>query len=266
MLSDNHNAMRRILTIITFISISLAVSAQSQKGGKTWKMPSSLENPASQEIAKRYSGMYKTMRVADAGMFAGLGVTAASTGYMLYHMNGSSFAEAFGGLIVGGVGIVGGLATTAASAAAYVGFHGNLVRIGEENDFLHGPGNTQEMWDYQRAQKRYAHSKNVMLVSGIATVGLAGCTAAGLMIGNRTGHGDMILVAEAATYLGIASAATFLTSWTINAKAKKTMSRLEPLSGLDGISFVPFVAPMQLSTSGNDASPLVAGLAITARF
>lgn len=266
MLSDNHNAMRRILTIITFISISLAVSAQSQKGGKTWKMPSSLENPASQEIAKRYSGMYKTMRVADAGMFAGLGVTAASTGYMLYHMNGSSFAEAFGGLIVGGVGIVGGLATTAVSTAAYLGMHGNLVRIGEENDFLHIPGNTKDMWDYQHAQKKYAHSKNVMLVSGIATAGLAGCTAAGLMIGNRTEHGDMILVAEAATYLGIASAATFLTSWAINVKAKKTMSRLEPLSGLDGISFVPFVAPMQLSTSGNDACPLVTGLALITRF
>lgn len=259
-------SMKRILAIIALIAICITGAAQPQKGGKTWKMPSSLENPASQEIAKRYSGMYKTMRVADAGMFAGLGVTAASTGYMLYHMNGSSFAEAFGGLIVGGVGIVGGLATTAASAAAYVTFHGNLVRIGEENDFLHGPGNTQEMWDYQRAQKRYAHSKNVMLISGIATAGLAGCTAAGLMIGNRTGHGDMILVAEAATYLGIASAATFLTSWAINAKAKRTISRLEPLSGLDGISFVPFVTPMQLSTSGNDACPLVTGLAITARF
>ncbi|MCQ2161432.1 MAG: hypothetical protein MJY97_10175 [Bacteroidales bacterium] len=258
--------VKRVLAAIALITICLTSTAQSQKGGKTWKMPSSLENPASQEIAKRYSGMYKTMRVADAGMFAGLGVTAASTGYMLYHMNGSSFAEAFGGLIVGGVGIVGGLATTAVSTAAYLGMHGNLVRIGEENDFLHSPGNTQDMWDYQHAQKKYAHSKNVMLVSGIATAGLAGCTAAGLMIGNRTGHGDMILVAEAATYLGIASAATFLTSWTINAKAKKTISRLEPLSGLDGISFVPFVAPMQLSTSGNDACPLVTGLAITARF
>ena len=258
--------MRRILTIIAFIFISLAVSAQSHKGGKTWKMPSSLENPASQVIAKRYSGMYKTMRVADAGMFAGLGVTAASTGYMLYHLNGSSFAEAFGGLIVGGVGIVGGLATTAVSTAAYLGMHGNLVRIGEENDFLHVPGNTQDMWDYQRARKRYTHSKNVMLVSGIATAGLAGCTAAGLMIGNRTEHGDMILVAEAATYLGIASAATFLTSWTINVKAKRTISRLEPVSGLDGISFVPFVTPMQLSSYGNDACPLVTGLALTARF
>ena len=258
--------VKRVLAAIALITICLTSTAQSQKGGKTWKMPSSLENPASQDIAKRYTCNYRTMRVADAGMFAGLGVTAASAGYMLYHMNGTSFAEAFGGLIVGGVGIVGGLATTAASAVAYVTFHGNLVRIGEENDFLHGPGNTQEMWDYQRAQKRYAHSKNVMLVSGIATVGLAGCTAAGLMIGNRTGHGDMILVAEAATYLGIASAATFLTSWTINAKAKRTISRLEPLSGPDGISFVPFVAPTQLSISGNDASPLVTGLAITARF
>lgn len=258
--------VKRVLAAIALITICLTSTAQSQKGGKTWKMPSSLENPASQDIAKRYARNYTSMRVADAGMFAGLGVTAASAGYMLYHMNGTSFAEAFGGLIVGGVGIVGGLATTAVSTAAYLGMHGNLVRIGEENDFLHVPGNTQDMWDYQRAQKMYAHSKNVMLVSGIATAGLAGCTAAGLMIGNRTGHGDMILVAEAATYLGIASAATFLTSWAINVKAKKTMSRLEPVSGLDGISFVPFVAPMQLSTSGNDASPLVAGLAITARF
>lgn len=258
--------VKRVLAAIALITICLTSTAQSQKGGKTWKMPSSLENPASQDIAKRYARNYTSMRVADAGMFAGLGVTAASAGYMLYHMNGTSFAEAFGGLIVGGVGIVGGLATTAVSTAAYLGMHGNLVRIGEENDFLHVPGNTQDMWDYQRAQKMYAHSKNVMLVSGIATAGLAGCTAAGLMIGNRTGHGDMILVAEAATYLGIASAATFLTSWTINAKAKKTISRLEPLSGLDGISFVPFVAPMQLSTSGNDACPLVTGLALTARF
>lgn len=258
--------MRRAFLTIALIGLCLAATAQSQGSGRKWKMPSSLENPASQEIAKRYSGMYKTMRVADAGMFAGLGVTAASTGYMLYHMNGSSFAEAFGGLIVGGVGIVGGLATTAVSTAAYLGMHGNLVRIGEENDFLHVPGNTQDMWDYQRAQKKYAHSKNVMLVSGIATAGLAGCTAAGLMIGNRTGHGDMILVAEAATYLGIASAATFLTSWTINAKAKRTISRLEPLYGLDGISFVPFVTPMQLSSYGNDACPLVTGLALTARF
>lgn len=258
--------MKRVLAIIALITMCLAATAQSQGNGRKWKMPSSLENPASQEIAKRYSGMYKTMRVADAGMLAGLGVTAASTGYMLYHMNGSSFAEAFGGLIVGGVGIVGGLATTAVSTAAYLGMHGNLVRIGEENDFLHVPGNTQDMWDYQRARKRYAHSKNVMLVSGIAMTGLAGCTAAGLMIGNRTGHGDMILVAEAATYLGIASAATFLTSWTINAKAKRTISRLEPLYGLDGISFVPFVTPMQLSSYGNDACPLVTGLALTARF
>lgn len=258
--------MKRVLAIIALITMCLAATAQSQGNGRKWKMPSGLENPASQEIAKRYSGMYKTMRVADAGMLAGLGVTAASTGYMLYHMNGSSFAEAFGGLIVGGVGIVGGLATTAVSTAAYLGMHGNLVRIGEENDFLHVPGNTQDMWDYQRARKRYAHSKNVMLVSGIAMTGLAGCTAAGLMIGNRTGHGDMILVAEAATYLGIASAATFLTSWTINAKAKRTISRLEPLYGLDGISFVPFVTPMQLSSYGNDACPLVTGLALTARF
>ena len=261
--------MRKILFIIISLLVSgTTLDAQKHTENRNWKLPSRLENPAGQDIAKRYAINHTAMRAADVGLFAGLGISAASAGYMMYHLNGDTFAEAFGGLVVGGVGIAGGLAATAVSTAAYFVFHGSSARIWEENEFLHIPGNTQDMWDYQLAQKRLAHSKTAMWVSGLATAGLAGCTAAGLMIGNRTGQGDMILVAEAATYLGIASAAAFLASWTINAGAKRTIARLEPLSGMDITSLAPFVTPMpwSASESGNPTCPLVTGLALTARF
>ena len=262
--------MRKILFIIISLLVSGAtLDAQKHTENRNWKLPSSLENPASEDIAQRYENRYRAMRRFNAGIYGGIGVAAVGTGYMLHNMSlDSSIDDAFKGLMVGEGSILVGLTASAVCTVASLSRHRSLVRIEDENAFLHIPGNTQEMWDYQRAQKKYSRSKAVMWTSGIATAGLAGFTAVGMARGLKDKDDDLYLAAEGTLWLGAATAAAFAAGWVMNSNARKTLSRLEPFAGADVTSLTPFIAPMPTATpaSGSASYALVSGVALTARF
>lgn len=267
--ADLLNTMKRILIIIAMIISGVTSAAQTNTENRKWKLPSSLENPASESIAQRYENGYRAMRRFNAGIYGGIGVAAVGTGYMLHNMSiGSSMDDAFKGLMVGEGAILVGLTASAVCTVASLSRHRSLVRIEDENAFLHIPGNTQEMWDYQRAQKKYSLSKAVMWTSGIATAGLAGFTAVGMARGLKDKDDDLYLAAEGTLWLGAATAAAFAAGWVMNSNARKTLSRLEPFAGADVTSLTPFIAPMPTATpaSGSASYALVSGVALTARF
>ena len=187
--------MRKILFIIISLLVSgTTLAAQTHTENRKWKLPSSLENPASESVAQRSESGYRAMRRFNAGIYGGIGVAAVGTGYMLHNMSlDSSIDDAFKGLMVGEGSILVGLTASAVCTVASLSRHRSLVRIEDENAFLHIPGNTQEMWDYQRAQKKYSRSKAVMWTSGIATAGLAGFTAVGMARGLKDKDDDLYL-------------------------------------------------------------------------
>ena len=227
------------------------------------KIPSSLENPVNENLARRYRMAYTCEKGFRIGAYASLGVTAAGTGLMLHtlygmktpdpddfetgnsHAGGDAMALIFEYLLTleGASGII------LCSSGAHI-FRHRLKEIKAHNDFLQQPGMTEEMWEYELALKHFESSKKAMKISGIATCCLAGYTLLGAIGCMYTDNEFLYASSETAMWLGFGSAAAYLVSWMMNSGAKYDLAHISP-----------FVAPSPVQGSG-----CVAGLALSARF
>lgn len=227
------------------------------------RIPSSLENPVNENLARRYRMAYACEKGSRIGAYASLGVTAAGTGLMLYTLYGLQTPDpddfetensCAGGdamvLVFEYLLTLEGACGMMICSSVDLLFRYRLKEIRAHNDFLQRPGMTEEMWEYELARNHFDSTKKAMKISGIATCCLAGYTLLGAIGCMYTDNEFLYASSETAMWLGFGSAATYLVSWMLNSGAKHDLAQISP-----------FVIPSPVQGSG-----CVAGLALSARF
>lgn len=240
--------MKRLSLCIALIMSAFMLGAQ--------RIPTSLERPATPELAMNYGKAYKSLKASYYEFGAGIGVAALGYGLIKrtehqidLQPDPSGLNEGAGMLIVfEGMLSASGLLLSAGAIGQNLWARSRLNRLAEKNDFLNTPGEDIDSWKAYRNSCVYDSSRRWMKASGITTCCLAGYTLAGVIVCRYSDNDFLYYSAETAMWLGFASAATFLVSWGVNASAKFK------LNAYPALTYVP-----------STGRPL-AGLCLTANF
>lgn len=204
------------------------------------RIPTSLEHPATPELAMSYGKAYKNLNASYYEFGAGLGVAALGYGLIKrtehqidLHPDPSGLNEGAGMAIVfEGMLSASGLLLSAGAIGQNLLARFRLNRLAEKNDFLNTPGEDLDSWKVLRNSCVYESSRKWMKASGITTCCLAGYTLAGVVACCYSDSDFLYYSTETAMWLGFASAATFLVSWGVNASAKFKMNAQPALTYL----------------------------------
>lgn len=239
--------MKKLLLCVALLLPVSLIDAQ--------KIPSSLEHPATPELAVNYGKAYKNLNSSYYVFGSGLGVAALGYGLIKrtehqVEMHPDPWGKEVSGVpfIFEGMLTAYGLCLSVGAVAQNLGSRFMLNRLAEKNDFLNTPGENIDSWKAYRNSCVYDSSRKWMKASGITTCCLAVCTLAGVIACCYSDSELLYYSAEIAMWMGFASAATFLFSWCLNASAKCK------LNAQPALTYVP-------STN----RPL-AGLCLTASF
>ena len=232
--------MKKLLLVLALILSVVPVRAQ--------RIPSSLENPASPELAASYYKAYKSYKSSYYGIGAGLGVAALGYGLLEYTDHRARMNPDPSGLNEG-AGMVApfeimlslfGLSMSVGFVGENLGARSRLDRLAEKNTFLNTPGENLDTWRAYRASCVHESSRKWMKISGITTCCLAGYTLAGVIGCNYSDSDFLYASTETAMWLGFASGATFLVSWAVNATSD---CKLDVHPSLTSLPFSPRQLP-----------------------
>lgn len=236
------------------------------------KMPSTLENPSTMKLGNDYSKVVRNINQCRICTIAGCCVTTLGGTLLLTNVNNGnerrnseSIDEGSGIPVVFEVLLTEfGVCLTAGGLMGESIEQIRLKNICEHNEFLLHPGNTEQMWRYNRAVQTFENSSKAMKITGISTCCLAGYAVAGVIACTAMGDScpDFISCSsEISMMLGLVSGVTFLASWAVKSGAEKTMRNLGAEAARPSATISPFVKPSALP----GCSPSL-GLTLTARF